>query len=355
MAAAAAAAAASQAHAAPPSSPALTAVRRALGFAALATGSAAAWLTWAKTLDEVDEMVAALEKEASSSSSPEEPAVAADADAASTSAPPPPPPSPSLASRLLLPPLRYYRDKRAAASSTIASYADPPTDRLLPDLPRNAAHVRTLVLDLDGVLVRSDWRRGRGWRTFKRPGVDAFLQAASQYYELVLYTDHLPTYADPILDRLDPRRLIQYRLYRDSTRYVPSVAGGAGSQHARDLASLNRDPRRVLFVTASKEAAAGPSARENAVLIPEWGEKMDPADTGLLDLLPFLEALFRTDVPDVRPVVESYGGEPVGPAFRRRMLELEARKKGGGRRGGVGGGGGSGGGGSQGRFAFFRN
>jgi hypothetical protein len=33
-------------------------VRRALGFAALATGSAAAWLTWDKTLDEVDEMVA---------------------------------------------------------------------------------------------------------------------------------------------------------------------------------------------------------------------------------------------------------------------------------------------------------
>ena len=76
-------------------------------------------------------------------------------------------------------------------------------------------------------------RRASG--TFKRPGVDAFLQAASQYYELVLYTDHLPTYADPILDRLDPRRLIQYRLYRDSTRYVPSVAGGAGSQHARDF------------------------------------------------------------------------------------------------------------------------
>lgn len=346
------AAAAAASHA-PPSSPALTAVRRALGFAALATGSAAAWLTWDKTLDEVDEMVAALEKESSPSSSIGSETKTA---VAATDAPSTPTSSPSLAARLLLPPLRYYRDKRAAASSTIASYADPPTDRLLPDLPRNAAHVRTLVLDLDGVLVRSDWRRGRGWRTFKRPGVDAFLQAASQYYELVLYTDHLPTYADPILDRLDPRRLIQYRLYRDSTRYVPSVTGGAGPQHARDLASLNRDPRRVLFVTASKEAASGPTAKENAVLIPEWGDKMDPADTGLLDLLPFLEALFRTDVPDVRPVVESYGGEPVGPAFRRRMLELEARKKGSGKGGsarGVGVGGGGGGG--QGRFSFFRN
>lgn len=42
----------------------------------------------------------------------------------------------------------------------------------------------------------------------------------AQFYELVVYTDQLPTYADPILDRLDPQRYIQYRLYRDSTQYI---------------------------------------------------------------------------------------------------------------------------------------
>ena len=36
----------------------------------------------------------------------------------------------------------------------------------------------------------------------------------------MVYTDQLPTYADPILDRLDPQRFIQYRLYRDSTQYI---------------------------------------------------------------------------------------------------------------------------------------
>lgn len=36
------------------------------------------------------------------------------------------------------------------------------------------------VLDLDGVLVKSDWNRERGWRTFKRPGVDAFLKHMAQ-------------------------------------------------------------------------------------------------------------------------------------------------------------------------------
>lgn len=38
-----------------------------------------------------------------------------------------------------------------------------------------------------------------------------FTAPQSQYYELVVYTSQLPTYADPILDRLDPQRLIQYR------------------------------------------------------------------------------------------------------------------------------------------------
>lgn len=53
----------------------------------------------------------------------------------------------------------------------------------------------------------------------------------AQYYELVVYTDQLPTYADPILDRLDPQRFIQYRLYRDSTQYV-------NGKHVRDSMPL---------------------------------------------------------------------------------------------------------------------
>ena len=52
-------------------------------------------------------------------------------------------------------------------------------------------HVPTLVLDLDGVLVHSDWTRGRGWRTFKRPGVEDFLKRMAPYYEIVVYTSQV--------------------------------------------------------------------------------------------------------------------------------------------------------------------
>ena len=112
---------------------------------------------------------------------------------------------------------------------------------------RARRHVRTLVLDLDDLLVHSDWTRGRGWRTFKRPGAEDFLKQMAQLYEIVLYTHALPTYADPILDRLDPSRFIVYRLYRDSTLYQHG-------HHVRELSKLNRDMSKVLFVTSDPEA-----------------------------------------------------------------------------------------------------
>jgi len=51
------------------------------------------------------------------------------------------------------------------------------------------------VLDLDDTLVHSDWTRGRGWRTFKRPGAEDFIRQLAQYYELVVFTSQLPTCA----------------------------------------------------------------------------------------------------------------------------------------------------------------
>lgn len=47
-----------------------------------------------------------------------------------------------------------------------------------------------------GFVLTGQWsfchvKRDRGWRTFKRPGVDAFLEHLAQYYEIVVYSDQL--------------------------------------------------------------------------------------------------------------------------------------------------------------------
>lgn len=101
-------------------------------------------------------------------------------------------------------------------------------------------------------------KRDRGWRTFKRPGVDAFLEHMAQFYEIVVYSDQLNMvtsfsflifqnvlydisycvcklytwniicygtsltgqYVDPVVERLDQKNCIRYKLSRGATRYV---------------------------------------------------------------------------------------------------------------------------------------
>lgn len=173
------------------------------------------------------------------------------------------------------------------------------------------------MLDLDDTIIHSDWKRERGWRTFKRPGIDAFLRQVSQFYEVVVFTDQLQTYADPILDRLDPhRQYIHYRLYRDATRYT-------GGEHVRDLSQLNRDLSRVILVSPHKKAFR--LQPDNAIEIRPY--KLETDDTVLLDLMPFLESICRSNITDVRQVVRSYKGLDVPTEFKRRMKEAQERNK----------------------------
>lgn len=220
--------------------------------------------------------------------------------------------------------LRGYCDVREFAHSWVKHFAEPSHPQLLPPLLPEHSYVRTLVLDLDGVLVHSDWNRKRGWRTFKRPGVEEFLQHMSQYFEVVLYTHQLQTYGEPIMERLDPHRCVAHRLYRDATHYTRGV-------HARDLSRLNRDLRKVVYVTADKDTAF--LQPENALIIRSWGEEqnMDPKDTTLLDLMPFLESIIRFNVRDTREVVQSYrneqerSGKDPPTIFKERMQEYKRK------------------------------
>lgn len=68
----------------------------------------------------------------------------------------------------------------------------------------------------------------------------------------------LQTYAEPIMQRLDPVGYIPYRLYRTDTQYVDG-------KHVRDLSKLNRDLGKVLLITADPDAAS--LQKENAVIV----------------------------------------------------------------------------------------
>ena len=74
-------------------------------------------------------------------------------------------------SSLWVPVMTWYVSQRRRAEGELSKYAAPPSDQLLPDLPPHARHIKTLVLDLDDVLVHSDWTRGRWGGGWGRGGV----------------------------------------------------------------------------------------------------------------------------------------------------------------------------------------
>ncbi|KAL4569667.1 hypothetical protein LXL04_025309 [Taraxacum kok-saghyz] len=210
--------------------------------------------------------------------------------------------------------VELYLDLRASTEEHVRGFTEPLSEKLLPDLHPQEQHVFTLVLDLNETLLYSDWKRDRGWRTFKRPGVDDFLEHLAQFYEIIVYSDQQPMYVDPIVDRLDGKHCIRYRLSRAATRYQDG-------KHYRDLSKLNRDPSRILYVSGNAlESCLQP---ENCVPLKPW--KCEADDTALVDLIPFLEYVARNRPADIRPVLASYHGHDIAKEFIERSKEHQRR------------------------------
>ncbi|XP_023534832.1 mitochondrial import inner membrane translocase subunit TIM50 [Cucurbita pepo subsp. pepo] len=207
-----------------------------------------------------------------------------------------------------------YLDLRKAIEEQVKGYTEPNAEMLLPELHPMERHVFTLVLDLNETLVYSDWTRERGWQTFKRPGVDSFLEHLAQFYEIVIYSDQSNMYVDPVIDRLDPKHCIRYRLSRAATKYE-------NGKHYRDLSKLNRDPRKIIYL--SGHALDSSLQPENSVPIKPW--KCEADDTALLDFIPFLEFVARNSPADIRQVLESYKGCDIPTEFIRRSKEHQRR------------------------------
>lgn len=84
---------------------------------------------------------------------------------------------------------RFHRCKTRV--SDLADFLNKPAwDPLLPPpLPPSHQRPYTLVIELDDLLVHSNWTREHGWRTAKRPGIEEFLGYLSQFYEIVIFTE----------------------------------------------------------------------------------------------------------------------------------------------------------------------
>jgi CTD nuclear envelope phosphatase 1 len=117
------------------------------------------------------------------------------------------------------------------------------------------------------------------------------LHKVGNWFNLVIYTASLKEYADPVIDLLDDgRKLIKKRLFRTSclSTNTPPFA------YLKDLSLVDVDLSKLALIDNS--AASFALYPDNAIPIESWRE--GTGDQGLLDLLPFLDALIFVE--DVR-------------------------------------------------------
>ncbi|KAG2364858.1 HAD-like domain-containing protein [Suillus spraguei] len=178
---------------------------------------------------------------------------------------------------------------------------------LLPPIAPEHAGKKCLVLDLDETLVHSNFmpipdpdfvvpveieHRWHSMYVQKRPGVDDFLRAMGEKYEVVVYTASLGSYANPVLDRLDFCNSVSHRLFRESCFRFRG-------NYVKDLSQLGRPMEDTIIIDNSP--ASYIFHPTNAVPISSWFN--DPHDTELIEISPLLVDL--SDMKDVRDVLNT--------------------------------------------------
>lgn len=194
---------------------------------------------------------------------------------------------------------------------------EPSRDKLLPDVMKFPYYQPpyTLILELTDVLVHPEWTYKTGWRFRKRPGVEYFLESLQGMYEIVVFTAEQGMTVFPIIEALDQKNCISYKLVRDATHFVDGV-------HVKDLSKLNRDLSKVIVIDWNPESVK--FHQENVFEIPRWDGRDD--DTTLIDLVAFLKTIAHTEITDVREVLKYYK-EFENPLQMFRMKQLELLEK----------------------------
>jgi len=178
---------------------------------------------------------------------------------------------------------------------------------LLPPPTPDIIGKKTLVLDLDETLVHSSFKpipnpdfiipveiEDQVHKVYvaKRPGVDQFLSKLGPTFEIVVFTASLAKYADPVLDLLDASKVVKSRLFREA-------CSNYKGNYVKDLNKLGRELKNTVIIDNSPSSFLFHT--EYAIGCESWFD--DEQDTELLELIPFLEALAKSE--NVKTFLES--------------------------------------------------
>lgn len=180
-----------------------------------------------------------------------------------------------------------------------------PSPARMPDIGQPSAMNRgkmCLALDLDETLVHSSFQyvdnasfvinvtiEGTVHNVYvmKRPGVDEFMTRMAEHFEIIIYTASLSKYADPLLDILDPNKVIAKRLFRENCVFY-------NGHYVKDLSLLDREIGQTIIVDNSPMSYM--FHPENAIDCGSFFD--DPSDVEMWQMADFLESIANAD--DVR-------------------------------------------------------
>ena len=158
----------------------------------------------------------------------------------------------------------------------------------------------TLVLDLDETLVNVNIQ---DCYISLRPGLKLFLSQVFPYYEIILFTTSIQSYADKVLKLIEKeQKFFTYRLYRQHAKIL-------GDKYTKDLSNIGRDLARTVIVddrTSSFELQ-----KENGILIRTYiddKQKRTP-DFALYELGKILVKIAEEKTEDIRESLKKYKDE----------------------------------------------
>ena len=102
-----------------------------------------------------------------------------------------------------------------------------------------------LVLDLDETLVHFFEDNSEAYVKV-RMGAENFITVLSQFCEIVIFTASTKYYADIVIDGLDCKNLIDYKLYREHTYDYNGI-------NVKDLSKLGRDLKKIIIIDNIEE------------------------------------------------------------------------------------------------------
>ena len=119
----------------------------------------------------------------------------------------------------------------------------------IPFIKEPSSKEYTLVLDLDETLIHFSANGDEG-QLFFRPHLFSFLNAVSQFYEIIIFTAGLKEYAKIVLDLIENRlgkKIFDYRLYRENT--IPNDEG----IFIKDLSKIGRSLQKIIIVDNTRD------------------------------------------------------------------------------------------------------